>query len=174
MALWEEDLQGDLHSYGTSVWSSVLRTFSESFIIALEVSKAFDRVWLTSLLSKQLSHGVSPSICSLLLNYLSNRSFSVMVDGSVSPPQTVNSGIPQGCVLSQTQFLTFINDVLTITSNHIHSYASAIFPKNPSIDARFASRVDTISSLNSDLERVASRRAENLVNSMSQKNKFKL
>ena len=172
---------GDLLSYVTSIWSSALRDFGESFIVALDISKAFDRVWHKSLLSKLPSFGFPPSICTLLLDYLSNRSLSVVVDGSVSPPQSINSGVPQGCVLSPTLFLIFINDLLSITSNSIHSYAddstlhsSTIFPKPPSIDTRLQSRVDTISSLNDDLERIASWGADNLVNFNDQKTQFQL
>ena len=110
-------------SYVTSIWSSALRDFGESFIVALDISKAFDRVWHKSLLSKLPSFGFSPSICSLLLNYLSDRSLSVVVDGSVSPPLPINSGVPHGCVLSPTLLLIFINDLLANTSNHTNSHA---------------------------------------------------
>ena len=75
---------GDLLSYVTSIWSSALKDFGESFVVDLDISKAFDRVWHASLLSKLPSFGFLPSICSLLLDYLSNRSLSVVVDGSVS------------------------------------------------------------------------------------------
>merc|ERR1711895_336117 len=142
-------------------WSSALRDYGESFVVALDISKAFDRVWHKSLLSKHPSFGFPPSICSLLLNFLSDRSLSVVVDGSVSSPLSINSGVPQGCVLSPTLFLIFINDLLSVTSNPIHSYAddsnlhsSTIFPKRPSFNNRLVSRVDTISSLNEDLERI--------------------
>merc|ERR1712002_1214306 len=172
---------GDLLSYVTSVWSSALRDYGESFVVALDISKAFDRVWHKSLLSKLPSFGFPPSICSLLLNYLSDISLLVMVDGSVSPPKSINSGVPQGCVLSPTLFLCFINDLLSISSNHIHSYAddstlhsSTMFPKGPSINSRLASRVDTISSLNDDLERIAGWGADNLVNFNDQKTQFML
>ena len=36
---------GDLLSYLTHAWSSSLRNFGESFVVALDISKAFDRVW---------------------------------------------------------------------------------------------------------------------------------
>ena len=104
-----------------------------------------------------------------------------MVDGYVSPPQYINSGVPQGFVLSPTLFLIFINKLLSITSNSIHSYAddstlhsSTIFPKPPSIDTRLQSRVDTISSLNEDLERIASWGADNLINFNDQNIQFQL
>ena len=68
-------------------------------------------------------------------------------------------------------FLFFINDLLLISSNHIPSYAddstlysSTIFPKRLSTNSRHGSTVDSISSLNIDLERIASWGAENLVN----------
>ena len=172
---------GDLLSYVTSIWSSALRDFGESFVVALDISKAFDRVWHASLLSKLPSFGFPPSICSLLLDYLSNRSLSVVVDGSVSPPQSINSGVPQGCVLSPTLFLIFINDLLKVSLNPIHSYAddstlhsSTIFPKRPSTNSRLTSRVDTISSLNGDLRRIASWGAENLVNFNDLKTQFSI
>ena len=43
---------GDLLSYLTHVWSSSLRNFGESFVVALDISKAFDRVWHKALLAK--------------------------------------------------------------------------------------------------------------------------
>ena len=91
-----------------------------SFIIALNISKIFDRVWRKSLLTNLPSYSFPPSICTLLLNHLSNinilQYLSVLVYGSVSPPQPINSGVPLGCVLSLTLFHIFINDLLSMTS----------------------------------------------------------
>ncbi len=41
---------GDLLAFLTDSWSSSLRCFGETFAVALDISKAFDRVWHKSLL----------------------------------------------------------------------------------------------------------------------------
>src|ERR1700755_3610084 len=48
---------GDILSYLTDLWSSALRDFGESCVVALDISKAFDRVWHASLLAKLPSFG---------------------------------------------------------------------------------------------------------------------
>src|ERR1700755_1075216 len=57
---------GDILSYLTDLLSSALRDFGESCVVALDISKAFDRVWHASLLSKLTFFGFPPSLCLLL------------------------------------------------------------------------------------------------------------
>ncbi len=86
------------------------------------MSKAFNRVWHKSLLSKLPSYGFYPSLCTFISCFLSDRSISVVMNGHCSTPITINSGVPQGSSLSPTLFLLFINDLLSCTQSNLHIY----------------------------------------------------
>src|ERR1700755_420669 len=150
--------------------SSTLRGFGESFAVALDISKAFDRVWHKALISKLPSFGIYPSLCDLLFNFLSGRSIAAVVDGHHSSYKSINSGVPQGSVLSPTLFLILINDLLSITSSPIHSYAddstlhySFQFERRPSQQQLIDSRRMALEQLTSDLSRISNWGRENMV-----------
>ena len=80
--------------------------------MSLDISKAFDRVWHASLLSKLPSYGIPADVCSWVAYFLSERSIRVVIDGCSSDPMAIDAGVPQGSVLSATLFLLHINDLL--------------------------------------------------------------
>ena len=59
--------------------------------VALNISKAFDRVWHAGLLHKPKSYGISGQIFGLISSFLSNRWLQVVLDGKSSQEYPVNA-----------------------------------------------------------------------------------
>ncbi len=104
-------------------WSFHLTRFDETFVVALDMSKTFDRVWHKFLLSKLPSLGFYPSLRTFISYSLSGRSISAIVNGHCSTRKPISSGVPQGSVLSSIVLLLFIND-LSINNCPLYSYAN--------------------------------------------------
>ena len=103
---------------------------------SLDISKAFDRVWYKGLLAKLTMFGLYHTLIKWISRFLSDRSIAIRVDGYLSNPNSIYSGVPQGSAISPVLFILFINDLLSSTSSSISSFAddtylSSSFSSNP-------------------------------------------
>ena len=67
--------------------------------VALDISKAFDKVWHASLLHKFKSYGVSVEVFGLISSFLSKRWLWKVLDGKSSQKYPVNTGFLKGLFL---------------------------------------------------------------------------
>ena len=95
----------------------------ETRAIALDISKAFDKVWHAGLLHKLQAYGVLGSVLNIITSFLQERALKVVLDGQSSAVYNINAGVPQGSVLGPTLFLVFINDLPDDVLSKIGIYA---------------------------------------------------
>ena len=110
----------------TVVSGRIARVFSRSGAtraIALDTSKAFDRVCHVGLLHKLKSYRISGQIFGLISSFLRNRRLQVVLDGTSSQEYPVNAGVCQGSILGPTPFLLYIDDFPDDVIRDIATYA---------------------------------------------------
>ena len=131
---------------------SVLDSKQEARIVLIEFSAAFDRVNHQGILYKLSSVCIGGSVLSVLMQFISNRSQYVLVDGCGSKLVNVVSGVPQGSVFGPLLFLLHTSELFSILENKLIGYADdatlmAVVPSP-------GDRVTVAESLNRDLVRV--------------------
>nr|CAH7723554.1 unnamed protein product [Callosobruchus chinensis] len=159
---------GDLLAYVTHMWNKLIHSFGEAHVVALDISKAFHQLWHASLLNKLPSYSLPVKLCDWLADFLSGRKITIVVDGFSSSFHKINAGVPQGSVL--TLFLLHINDLLSSTTNPIHSFAddstlhAGIMSNRPiSVVDLERRRLATAASLSKDLEVITAWGLKNMV-----------
>jgi len=76
------------------------------------ISGAFDSVWHKGLIAKLKSLGIEGQLLQLLSDYLSNRSLSVVLQGSESRSYPIEAGVPQGSLFGPLMWNIYFDDLL--------------------------------------------------------------
>ena len=82
------------------------------YCLALDASKAFDRVSFSQLFKCMLERNMCPLIIRFLVNMYTNQKNRVQYNQSFSDFFTVTNGVKQGGVLSPTLFSIYVNELL--------------------------------------------------------------
>ena len=85
-------------------------------ILLIDFSSASYTTIPYKLLNKLFLLNLQPAICHWVLNLLLHWLQSVKVNNSLSKPLVLNTGVPQGCMLSPFLFTPFPNNCVSVTS----------------------------------------------------------
>ena len=96
---------------------------TQTDVVVLDFSKAFDVVPHQCLLHKFDNYGIRGTTLNWIQNFLANRTKIVVVDGSSSESARMRSGVPQCTVFGPLLFLTYINDLSSTVSSQARLFA---------------------------------------------------
>ena len=114
--------------------------------IYFDFSKAFDTVPHRRLSAKMEAYGIKGKLLKWIEAFLTGREQVVRVNGEMSSPKPVISGIPQGSVLGPLLFVLYINDLPDAVSSNI-----LLFADDTKIFQQVRSKQDALS-LQSDID----------------------
>lgn len=92
---------------------------------SLDLAKAYNRAWTPSVLEKLAQWGVTGNLLAFLKNFLTNRTFQVIIGNHRSKPVAEETGVPQGSVIAVTLFLVAMNGVFDVLPKGIFIYVYA-------------------------------------------------
>ncbi len=79
-------------------------------LLFIDFSSAFNTIIPQQLIHKLVQLGLNTSLCNWLLDFLTGRPQAVRVGSNTSSTITLNTGAPQGCVLSPLLFTLLTHD----------------------------------------------------------------
>ncbi len=92
-------------------------------MILIDLQKAFDTIDHNILLDKMNFIGFSEQTVKWFKSYLSNRTFRVIFERTLSNIGDLTCGVPQGSILGPLLFLLYVNDMPQAISYDLMLYA---------------------------------------------------
>ncbi len=90
-------------------------------MLFVDYSSAFNTIVPATLVAKLQTLGLNRSLCSWILDFLAGRSQVVRIGNNTSSPLVLNTGAPQGCILSP---LLYTHDY---TATHSSTFTKAFY-----------------------------------------------
>ena len=98
----------------TQMYELIARTKSNKktvvTIVSRDVSKAFDKVWRRGLIYKLVEMGLPNHIVKIISSYLEDRYAAITINNERGEEFKLETGVPQGDVLSATLYIIMVND----------------------------------------------------------------
>ncbi len=88
-------------------------------MLFVDYSSAFNTIVPATLVAKLQNLGLNRSLCSWILDFLTGRSQVVRMGNNTSSPLTLNTGAPQGCVLSPLLYSLYTHDCTATHSSNV-------------------------------------------------------
>ena len=106
--------------------------FSGFAVMSFDLSKAFDKVDHHTLLRKLTGQGLPTAFIKWIQGYLSQRTFRVRVQDSLSVKRAFNVGVPQGSVLGPALFCVMAGDfTVALPQSSLTQYADDLTILSP-------------------------------------------
>ena len=81
-------------------------------IVCRDISKAFNKIWLNGLKYKLLRQNNLPSLMKKIVSsYVSDRTDQIRIGNHIGNKFNLESGGPQGGILSSTLFISYTSDI---------------------------------------------------------------
>jgi hypothetical protein len=80
--------------------------------VFVDISKAYDKVWIEGLLYKIRKMGVTGNLYYMIKALLTDRTIQVVGGGMVSGIHAMLAGVPQGSILAPFLFIIYIHDII--------------------------------------------------------------
>ncbi len=85
----------------------------------MDYSSAFNTIVPATLVAKLQTLGLNRSLCSWILDFLTGRSQVVRMGNNTSSPLILNTGAPQGCVLSPLLYSLYTHNCTATHSSNV-------------------------------------------------------
>ena len=79
-------------------------------VICRDVKKAFDKVWLEGLQYKIMQINLPDILEKILCQFITNREAKIKINKLIGPSMKLESGVPQGSILSPTLYIFYTAD----------------------------------------------------------------